>query len=116
VADKIQTASIPLPNTYEKAVPADKYLFDNREAGKSFEEMTPHWLQLAGRSPDEQLSRSMLSNRYMRMKINFSMIKEQDHVLLFEAKKHIESTMEDEKWSRIATEIISKGGDAYRVS
>jgi len=116
VADQTQTASIPLPSTYEKCKPADKYLFDNREAGKSFEEMTPRWLQLAGRSPDEQLSRSMLPNRYMRMKINFSMIKEEDHVLLFEAKKHIETEMEDEKWSRIAGEIVSKGGDSYRVS
>lgn len=52
----------------------------------------------------------------MRMKINFSMIKEEDHVLLFEAKKHIESEMEEGKWSRIAGEIVSKGGDSYRVS
>jgi len=105
-----------LPKKYEKAGPADKFLFDNHEKGMSFEEITPHWLELAGRSTSDVLSNSMLSNRYSRMKMNFSMIKEEDHVLLFEAKKRIDAELEAERWARVAADMVSNGGGSYTVS
>ncbi|GAB7342325.1 hypothetical protein MBLNU457_g0553t1 [Dothideomycetes sp. NU457] len=106
-------ANIKLPEKYENANPADKFLFDNHEKGMSFEDITPRWLELAGRSADEVLSKSMLSTRYSRMKTNFSMIKEADHVLLFEAKSRVEAILNAEKWARVAADIVSNGGGSY---
>lgn len=82
----------------------------------SFEEITPHWLELAGRSASDVLSKNMLSTRYSRMKTNFSMIKEEDNVLLFEAKSRVDAILNAERWARIAADIVSNGGGSYTVS
>lgn len=53
---------------------------------------------------------------FSRLRLNFSVIKEEDRKFLLKAKLEIEKNWEKEKWERIAIKVQELGGDFYGVS
>jgi hypothetical protein len=51
----------------------------------------------------------------MRLKMNFVVIKEEDHARLLQAKQEVEARFEKAKWTEIARLVKEKGGESYMV-
>lgn len=96
---------------YAEADHADRKLIEMRDAGSSWADIRAEWEKLTG----EKTGLSTLPNRYSRLKINFTVINEEDNAKLFEAKVEVEALQEKEKWGLIADAVRDKGGDTYKV-
>ena len=83
-----------------------------RDAGREWKDIRAKWEELTG----EKTGTSTLPNRYGRLKSNFTVIKEEDHWKLMQAKEEVEKAFEAQKWGLIAKAVQGKGGDAYKVS
>lgn len=51
------------PTTYEEFSEAQRYLYDERKAGKSWEELNPGWERITGEKP----GRDVLRKRYAKL-------------------------------------------------
>lgn len=54
---------------------------------------------------------STIPNRYERLKTAFVSMREEDNLLLFEAKKDIEEDFNNRKWELIAENVKERGGE-----
>ncbi|EMC96835.1 hypothetical protein BAUCODRAFT_491041 [Baudoinia panamericana UAMH 10762] len=99
-----------IPLCYDDCEPFDKMLVDMRAENKPWPEIREAWNKLTG----HKAPFSSLPNRYARMMINFTVIKEEDKPKMLEAKQEIEREFEEVKWEKIAERVAEKGGDAYK--
>lgn len=63
----------------------------------------------------EDYGKSTLPNRYERLKTNFITIRDEDNVILMEAKKEIEDEFDNTKWDLISQRLVEKSGGGYDV-
>jgi hypothetical protein len=56
---------------------------------------------------------STIPNRYERLKTAFIVMRDEDNLRLFSAKKVLEDDFNQKKWALIAAEIVKDGGDNY---
>ncbi|EEQ31275.1 conserved hypothetical protein [Microsporum canis CBS 113480] len=93
-----------LPGSLEEASEEDKMMLRMRdEENKPWSEIRAAWEEITG----EAVGGSTLSNRYQRIKANFTEAK------LLQVKMEIEEKFESEKWCRIADAMESAGGKRY---
>lgn len=100
-----------IARSYDECSEADKMLLDLRDAGEGWAKIRHEWEKLTG----EKIGSSTLPNRYGRLKSNFTVIKEEDHGRLLEAKRNVEQAFEKGKWSMVAEAVEKMGGDKYPV-
>lgn len=65
---------MPISTSFDLASDADKMLYNWKEDGKSWKEINEKWTELTGEEP----GKSTLSNRYVRLKANFMVLKKGD--------------------------------------
>lgn len=82
------------------------------EAKKPWPEINAMWASHTG----NQTQSSTLPNRYQRIKDKLVVMHDEDHIRLLEAKDKVDAELEVEKWERISTIIVEKGGLKYPVS
>ncbi|KAK4999735.1 hypothetical protein LTR66_001279 [Elasticomyces elasticus] len=78
-----------------------------RKSGKPWADIRAAWESITG----EKTGASTLPNRYLRLKANLAVVKEEDSLRLLEAKSLVEKTYENEKWTLIADQVKEMGGD-----
>lgn len=84
-----------------------------RDAGKAWPEIRAAYAKITG----TQSGNSTLPNRYARLKANFTVIKEEHHSLLLEAKNEVEVGFEKGKWEVVSQLMVKRGcPDTYPVS
>ncbi|KAM5478965.1 hypothetical protein McanCB56680_005855 [Microsporum canis] len=99
-----------LPGSLEEASEEDKMMLRMRdEENKPWSEIRAAWEEITG----EAVGGSTLSNRYQRIKANFTVFSAQDEAKLLQVKMEIEEKFESEKWCRIADAMESAGGKRY---
>ncbi|KAM5470333.1 hypothetical protein MferCBS49748_002506 [Microsporum ferrugineum] len=99
-----------LPGSLEEASEEDKMMLRMRdEENKPWSEIRAAWEEITG----EAVGGSTLSNRYQRIKANFTVFSTQDEAKLLQLKMEIEEKFESEKWCRIADAMESAGGKRY---
>ncbi|KAK4544558.1 hypothetical protein LTR36_004130 [Oleoguttula mirabilis] len=99
-----------IARSYEECSEWDKKLIDMRDAGRAWADIRVEWEKLTG----DKTASSTLPNRFMRLKANFTVIKEEDNKKLIEAKIEVEQTFERGKWTMIASAVEKLGGDTYK--
>ncbi|ODM14571.1 hypothetical protein SI65_10057 [Aspergillus cristatus] len=100
----------PIPTSYDEASEEDKLIIKMREKdGQGWSDIRKVIEEITG----VKFGGSSLSNRYGRMKANFTVFEKEDADYLLQAKKDIEGKMEHEKWQRIADAIEAKSGNKY---
>ncbi|KAM5447245.1 hypothetical protein MaudCBS49596_006007 [Microsporum audouinii] len=99
-----------LPGSLEEASEEDKMMLRMRdEENKPWSEIRAAWEEITG----EAVGGSTLSNRYQRIKANFTVFSTQDEAKLLQLKMEVEEKFESEKWCRIADAMESAGGKRY---
>ncbi|EZF28518.1 hypothetical protein H109_04304 [Trichophyton interdigitale MR816] len=99
-----------LPSNFEEASEEDKMLLRMKdEENKPWNEIRSAWEKATG----ETVGGSTLSNRYQRIKANFTIFSSEDEAKLIQCKKGIEEKFENEKWCRIADAMEAAGGKRY---
>ncbi|DAA75565.1 TPA_exp: Uncharacterized protein A8136_1639 [Trichophyton benhamiae CBS 112371] len=99
-----------LPSNFDEASEEDKMLLRMKdEENKPWSEIKTAWEKATG----ETVGGSTLSNRYQRIKANFTVFSPEDEAKLIQYKKDIEDKFENEKWCRIADAMEAAGGKRY---
>ena len=82
--------------------------------GIEWDKVTQEYLRLS--KLDGVPCKSTLPNRYQRIKNNFAVVRQEDELLIIEAKKELEKTFEDELWGKVVVLVKRNGGASYNVS
>ncbi|EFQ99508.1 hypothetical protein MGYG_02522 [Nannizzia gypsea CBS 118893] len=99
-----------LPNSFEEASEEDRMLLRMKdEENKPWGEIKAAWEKATG----ESVGGSTLSNRYQRIKANFTVFSPEDEAKLLQCKKDIEEKFENEKWCRIADAMEAASGKRH---
>ncbi|CAK3977487.1 Hypothetical predicted protein [Lecanosticta acicola] len=98
-----------IPSSLDEASEEDRQLLGMRDAGTDWKAIRAKWEELTG----ETTGVSTLPNRYARLKESFTVIREEDHARLLEAKREVEESFENQKWDLVARVVQEKGGDGY---
>ena len=84
-----------------------------KDAGKTWTEIRAEYERLTG----EKTGQSTLPNRYVRLKTNITVIKEEDNERLLKAKLEVEQAFEKEKWNLVGAAMKNQGcTELYKVS
>ncbi|KAK5008310.1 hypothetical protein LTR28_004156 [Elasticomyces elasticus] len=102
-----QTPKHEIPRTIDECDEADRTLIAMKDSGKPWADIRAAWELITG----EKTGASTLPNRYLRLKANLAVVKEEDSLRLLEAKSLVEKTYENEKWTLIADQVKEMGGD-----
>ncbi|RMZ79934.1 hypothetical protein DV738_g3027, partial [Chaetothyriales sp. CBS 135597] len=78
-----------VPDSLEEACAADRMLWEWRNVGKSWAEITPKWIELTGKTP----GKSSLGVRFMKLQANFAHAEGADVAAKIEAKHNIKMSI-----------------------
>lgn len=98
-----------IPRSFDECDPNDQMLITMRDSGSEWKIIRANWEERTG----EKVGASTLPNRYARLKSNFTVIREEDHAKLLEAKREVEESFENQKWDLVARVVKEKGGETY---
>ena len=84
------------------------------QEGKEWVNITEEYLKLSGMKIAP--CKSTLPNRYQRIKNNFAVVRQEDELLIVEAKKELETKFENELWTNVGGLVKKNGGGSYSVS
>ncbi|KAI5219609.1 hypothetical protein AUEXF2481DRAFT_2229 [Aureobasidium subglaciale EXF-2481] len=99
----------PIPRNFEECDQADQELITMREAGHDWAECKARYDELTG----GDYGKSTVPNRYERLKTAFINMRDEDNLLLFDAKAKLDADYESKKWDLIAAEVHDQGGIFY---